>query len=78
MEHCKVGQITLQPCSGQASDETIRMRENCERFGIRTEEPSCYFTTGFLNGLFSAVKNQHVREVRCIAAGDPYCEWEIV
>jgi predicted hydrocarbon binding protein/KaiC/GvpD/RAD55 family RecA-like ATPase len=68
MEHCKVGKITL--------GETIRMRENCERFGIKTEQPSCYFTTGFLNGFFSAVKNQHVKEIRCIAIGDPYCEWE--
>jgi predicted hydrocarbon binding protein len=78
MEHCKVGQITLRPRSGQALGETIRMKENCERFGIETEQPSCYFTTGFLNGLFSAVKNQHVQEIKCIAAGDPYCEWEIL
>jgi predicted hydrocarbon binding protein len=70
MEHCKVGKITLR--------ETIRIEENCERFGMETGEPSCCFTTGFLNGLFSAVRNQHVREIRCIAAGDPTCEWEIV
>jgi predicted hydrocarbon binding protein len=73
MNYCKVGKVTL--------DETIRIRENCE--AVRTklftarEEPSCFFTTGFLNGLFSAVKNQHVREIKCIAAGDPYCKWEI-
>jgi predicted hydrocarbon binding protein/KaiC/GvpD/RAD55 family RecA-like ATPase len=70
MEHCKVGAITL--------GETIRITENCERYRIRAEEPSCYFTTGFLNGLFSSVKGQHVREIKCIAAGDPYCEWEIL
>jgi len=68
MEHCKVGKTTL--------DETIRMRENCERFGVKTEEPSCFFTTGFLNGFFSTVSNQHIKEIRCIAMGDPYCEWE--
>jgi predicted hydrocarbon binding protein/KaiC/GvpD/RAD55 family RecA-like ATPase len=68
MEHCKVGKITLR--------ETIRMRENCESFGSKTEQPSCHFTTGFLNGFFSAVKNQHVKETKCIAIGDPYCEWE--
>jgi KaiC/GvpD/RAD55 family RecA-like ATPase/predicted hydrocarbon binding protein len=73
MNYCKVGKVTL--------GETIRIRENCET--LRTtlfkhaKEPSCFFTTGFLNGLFSAVKNQHVREIKCIAAGDPYCEWEI-
>jgi len=68
MEHCKVGKITL--------GETIKMRENCERFGMKTGQPSCYFTTGFLNGFFFAVKNLHVKETRCIAMGDPYCEWE--
>jgi len=74
MNYCKVGKVTL--------GETVRIRENCE--SIRTklfttmEEPSCYFTNGFLNGIFSAVKNQHVREIKCITAGDPYCEWEII
>jgi predicted hydrocarbon binding protein len=85
MNTCKVGKITLRPGpsalvgtgSGQALGETIRMSENCESFGFEIGEPSCYFTTGFLNGLFSAVKNQQVREVRCIAMGNPYCEWEI-
>ncbi len=73
MEYCKVGKLTL--------GETIRMRENCESIRTKlftaTEHPSCFFTTAFLNGLFSAVKNQHVKEIKCITAGDPYCEWEI-
>ena len=69
MEYCKVGKITW--------GETIRMKENCEAFGLETGEPSCFFTTGFLNGLFSAVKNKHIRETKCIAAGDPFCEWEV-
>jgi predicted hydrocarbon binding protein len=68
LEHCKVGKVSM--------DETIRMVQNCESFMMRGEEPSCYFTTGFLNGFFSAVKNQHVKETKCIAMGDPYCEWE--
>jgi predicted hydrocarbon binding protein/KaiC/GvpD/RAD55 family RecA-like ATPase len=73
LEYCKVGKVTV--------DETIRMKESCESvfYGFMTKkraEPSCYFTTGFLNGFFSAVKNQHVKETKCIAMGDPYCEWE--
>jgi predicted hydrocarbon binding protein/KaiC/GvpD/RAD55 family RecA-like ATPase len=74
MDYCKVGRITL--------GETVRIRENCE--ALRTtimkhkKQPSCFFTTGFLNGLFSAIKNKHVREIKCVAADDPYCEWEIV
>jgi predicted hydrocarbon binding protein len=73
LNYCKVGRVTM--------NETIRMKENCESAVYRLmtkkrEEPSCYFTTGFINGFFTTVKNQHVREVRCVAAGDPYCEWE--
>ena len=74
MNFCKVGRVTL--------GETIKIRENCETIGTALftsiREPCCYLTTGFLNGLFSTVKHKHVREVKCIAAGDPYCEWEIV
>jgi len=75
LEYCKVGKTTV--------GETIKIRENCESVSIKYfttkwEEPCCFFTTGFLNGLFSAVKNQHVREIKCVAAGDPYCEWEII
>ncbi|MBA7636456.1 hypothetical protein ES703_44076 [subsurface metagenome] len=74
MNYCKLGKVTL--------GETIRIKENCESLRTKLftaiEEPSCYFTTGFLNGLFSAVKKQHVSEIKCIAAGDPYCEWEII
>jgi len=73
LNQCKVGKVTM--------DETIRIVENCEKsqikvFTTKIKGPSCYFTTGFLNGFFSAVKNQHVKETKCIAMGDPYCEWE--
>jgi predicted hydrocarbon binding protein/KaiC/GvpD/RAD55 family RecA-like ATPase len=74
MNYCKVGKVTL--------GETIRIRENCENITTAhfttIREPCCFFTTGFLNGFFSAVKNQHVREIKCIGVGDPYCEWEII
>jgi predicted hydrocarbon binding protein len=69
----KVGKVTV--------DETIRIVENCESsqtklFTTKIKGPSCFFTTGFLNGFFSAVKNQHVKETKCIAMSEPYCEWE--
>jgi predicted hydrocarbon binding protein len=70
MDDCKVGKVSL--------GETITIEENCETFGLDTGEPSCFFTTGFLNGVVSAVRDQHVREIKCVAAGDPYCEWEII
>lgn len=65
---CGVGKVSM--------DETIRIKENCESFGIEGEKSTCFFTTGFFNGFFYAVKNEHVKETRCIAMGDPYCEWE--
>ena len=73
LDYCKVGIVGM--------DETIRIRDNIESSYTKTlktkpREPACYFTTGFLNGFFSAVKNQHVKETKCIAMGDPYCEWE--
>jgi predicted hydrocarbon binding protein/KaiC/GvpD/RAD55 family RecA-like ATPase len=75
LDHCQVG--TIQ------ADETIRIWDNresvwTELLTTKWEEPGCFFTTGFLNGVFSAVKNQHVREIKCIAMGEPYCEWEII
>jgi len=73
LEYCNVGRVTM--------NETLRIKDSCESIYTkilteRWEEPSCFFTTGFLNGIFSAVKNQHVKETKCIAMGDPYCEWE--
>ena len=74
LKHCNVGKVT--------AGETIKIEENCESFYMKlvkakAQEPSCFFMTGFLNGVFSAVKNKRVREIKCIGAGDPYCEWEI-
>jgi predicted hydrocarbon binding protein/KaiC/GvpD/RAD55 family RecA-like ATPase len=75
LNYCKVGKVTME--------ETIRIKENCEPLETdlsltKPEEPCCFFTTGFFNGLFSVVKNQHVREIKCVAVGDPCCEWEIM
>jgi predicted hydrocarbon binding protein len=74
LEYCKVGKVSI--------GETIRIVESCESLWSKfwstpdVREPSCFFTTGFLNGFFSAVTNQHVKETRCLGFGQPYCEWE--
>lgn len=68
INYCKVGKISL--------GKTLKMVESCESFTIRAEVPYCFFTTGFLNGFFAVVKDQHIVETKCIAVGDPYCEWE--
>jgi hypothetical protein len=47
--------------------------------GLKGIEGISHFLTAWVrNGLFSAVKNQHFRGVKCTATGDPYCEWEMV
>lgn len=69
LEHCKVGKVSI--------DKTIRIRECCESVFIEAKEPSCFFTSGFLNGFCSTVMNQYVKETKCVGRGDPYCEWEI-
>ena len=74
LEYCKVGRVTMA--------DTIKIWENRESlytklFQRKWDEPACFFTTGFINGFFSAVKNQHVKETKCIAMGDPHCEWEL-
>jgi len=68
MEYCKVGKVTI--------GDKIKIAESCESFTIKAKEPYCFFTTGFLNGFFSALKNQHVKERKCVALGDPICEWD--
>jgi predicted hydrocarbon binding protein len=73
LEYCRIGRVT--------AGQTIIMKESCESFWTsfitrKKEEPTCLFTTGFLNGFFSKVKDQHAKETRCIGMGDPYCEWE--
>ena len=75
LEYCKVGKISM--------NETIRIRENIESlrtvlFANIRKEPCCYFTTGFFNGFFYAIKNLHVKETKCIVSGDSYCEWEFI
>jgi tRNA A37 threonylcarbamoyladenosine biosynthesis protein TsaE len=60
-----------------------QIQEAPDRSVILLAEPpgagkSAFCRQMVLNGLFSAIKNQHVREIKCIAMGDPYCEWEIL
>jgi len=73
LKHCKVGTVSR--------GKTIKIQDNRENFWTKFyttkwQEPCCFFTTGFLNGFFYAVKNQHVKKQDVIAMGDPYCEWE--
>jgi len=92
LEYCKVGEVTAdETIRIKDNCESYALRNYTEKWeeplcafttGLlrnyteKWEEPLCAFTTGFLNGFFSTIKNQHVKETKCIAMGDPYCEWE--
>jgi predicted hydrocarbon binding protein len=60
----------------------ITIEENIEPmrtwYMTRLRELSCHFSTGFLNGLFKAAYDLRIKETKCLAAGHPHCEWEII
>jgi predicted hydrocarbon binding protein len=60
----------------------ITIEENIEPLRTwhmtRLRELSCHFTTGFLNGLYGSIYGMRIKETKCLAAGHPYCEWEII
>jgi hypothetical protein len=66
----KVGRLILA--------DTIKLYENCESQGIRLNEPICFFTTGFLNSFFSMIDELKVKKLKCVGAGDQFCEWEFL
>ncbi len=66
----KVGRLVL--------GDTIKLYENCESYGIRIKEPICFFTTGFLNSFFNTIDEFKVKELKCVGAGDEFCEWEFL
>jgi predicted hydrocarbon binding protein/KaiC/GvpD/RAD55 family RecA-like ATPase len=68
LNHCKVGKVSV--------DTKVKIRECCESVFMNAKEPSCFFTTGFVNGFFSTVRDQHLLETKCLAKGDTHCEWE--
>lgn len=75
LETLKAGIVT-------ARGGKVRIEENIEplrtKYMTTLKEPSCYFTTGFLSGLYQSVYGLQVKETKCIVAGGPYCEWEII
>jgi predicted hydrocarbon binding protein len=58
----------------------IRMY-NCSfsRYYEKANKPVCYITAGIIAGLFSAVldKKVSVKERKCKAVGDNFCEFEV-
>lgn len=46
-------------------------------FAGRSDRPRCHFVRGYLEGLFSEFLGVELesKEVKCVAMGDPYCEF---
>ncbi|RLE66200.1 MAG: hypothetical protein DRJ47_03075 [Thermoprotei archaeon] len=56
----------------------VRIYEGFESdYMTPSNEPACYFTRGFLEGLIEGLTGLKIKEsaeVKCRARGDPYCE----
>jgi signal transduction histidine kinase len=53
-------------------------QSHLKRYGT-SQTPVCYSLTGYGSGWCSAYFGQRLLEIetKCVACGDPYCEWEI-
>jgi predicted hydrocarbon binding protein/KaiC/GvpD/RAD55 family RecA-like ATPase len=67
LAYANVGQVKF--------GESLRIVENAETVGLRSNMPICSFTTGFLNGFATVTKGTKVHENVCQTAGGDYCEW---
>ena len=53
----------------------LAVKNSVEAYGRRTGKPVCYLLSGLFSGYASRALGRNVRmvEIRCQAAGDPYC-----
>ena len=60
-------------------DMTISMLSCFECDGARASQPICCFVRGFLSGISSTIAGHtvHCEELRCLAKGDPRCEFNL-
>jgi predicted hydrocarbon binding protein len=57
----------------------IRIYDNAFAREQHSPMPSCYFIKGYLEGLIETLTGKHAtsEETKCMAKGDPYCEFQI-
>jgi predicted hydrocarbon binding protein len=55
----------------------IRIYDNAFARAQHSQVPSCYFVKGYLEGLIETLNGRHAtsEETKCMAKGDPYCEF---
>jgi len=58
---------------------TIALQSCFECDGVKAGRPACSFVRGFLSGVSSGVAGTmvHCEETKCIAAGNPSCQFEL-
>jgi len=72
------GRVVLVKCNFKKPEIVLRLYDSleCRIFGKR-EKPASHFLRGHISGLLTGLLNKEVRviEKKCIAVGDPYCEF---
>lgn len=58
----------------------VRIYDNAFAREQHSQVPSCFFVKGYLEGLTEKLAGKHVtsEEIKCMAKGDPYCEFQII
>ncbi len=69
MNYCKIGKVSFT--------DAVRIEKNYEDLGEVTGDRSCYFTTGFLNGLFMVLEGKRVHQVKQNGTDGRVNEWEL-
>ncbi len=74
------GKVTLVKYDTRKPEIVLRLQDSleCGIFG-RLEKPTSHFLRGHLSGLLTGLLGRNVRviERKCIAMGDPYCEFQL-
>lgn len=74
------GRVELVECDPQAMNIVLRLYDSVEcKIFKGSKEPASQLIRGHLSGLLSGLLKADVRvmETKCIAKGDPYCEFHV-
>lgn len=73
------GRPTVESFDPQSKTAKIRVKDNFECQGQKSESPASHFFRGHLAGAFSVIFGQSVKveESQCIAIGSEYCEFAV-
>lgn len=79
-ERCGWGRVQPIIFRQKTSEFLIRIYNNAFVRGIRSQTSSCYYIKGLLEGIFEQLTGKHAKseETKCMAKGDPYCEFILV